>query len=105
MIKKSWQLREISDTILERISTDMVGFVGLPGHLDPLQLQDPQVLQYPQSLLLWLLLFCCRALGRALFSAVTVMGEGCSMDCSELSICRWALNHDMGCLSSPSFLN
>ena len=27
-----------------------VGFVGLPKHLDPLQLQDSQVLQYPQPL-------------------------------------------------------
>ena len=50
MIRKSWQLRDISDMILERLSMGMVGFVGLLGHLDPLLFQDCQVLQYPQPL-------------------------------------------------------
>lgn len=44
MIKKSWQLREISDMILGRLSMGTVGFVGLLGHLDPLLFQDRQVL-------------------------------------------------------------
>lgn len=47
MIKKCWQLRKISDTLLKWTSMDMVGFKGLLGHLNPLQSQDPQVLHCP----------------------------------------------------------
>lgn len=48
MIKKSWQLRKISDMLLKWIiSMDMVGFEGLLEHLNPLQSQDPRVLHCP----------------------------------------------------------